>query len=168
MPLLGWLLGARFSAVIAPVDHWVAFGLLVLIGGKMLWEALRGDHEAKPSGRISARELLLLAVATILASPYAFIYDFVVLAIPLTFLGRTGFSNRELPVVIAAALLVGWGPADHLATGLLAGLLVGPGVVLDAEEDDVDAPRDGGDHGQHGDEATVLCAERAFDRAVDP
>jgi hypothetical protein len=65
-----------------------------------------------------------LAAATILASPYAFIYDFVVLAIPLTFLGRAGFSNRELPVVIAAALLVGWGPADHLATGLLAGLLV--------------------------------------------
>jgi hypothetical protein len=65
-----------------------------------------------------------LCAATILASPYSFIYDFAALAIPLVFLGRAGFSNRELPFVILAALLVGWGPADHLATGLLAGLLV--------------------------------------------
>jgi hypothetical protein len=65
-----------------------------------------------------------LSAATLLASPYSFIYDFAALAIPLVFLGRAGFSNRELPFVIAAALLVGWGPSDHLATGLLAGLLV--------------------------------------------
>jgi hypothetical protein len=65
-----------------------------------------------------------VAVATLLASPYSFIYDFVALAIPLMFLGRTGFSNRELPLVIAAALLVGWGPADHVATALFASLLV--------------------------------------------
>ena len=60
----------------------------------------------------------------ILASPYAFIYDFVMLAVPLAFLGRAGFSGKELIVVVAAALLVGWGPADHLATGLVAGMLV--------------------------------------------
>src|SRR5215213_5206057 len=44
--------------------------------------------------------------------------------------------------------------------GLLAGPLVGFGVVLDAEEDDVDAPHDGGHHRQRG--------ERAAERAVDP
>ena len=71
-----------------------------------------------------------LAVATILASPYAFIYDFVTLAIPLAFLGRTGFSNREAAVVFAAVLCVGWGPSDHLATGLVAGLLVLGLVVM--------------------------------------
>ena len=63
-------------------------------------------------------------MATILASPYAFIYDFLMLAIPLAFLGRAGFSGKELAVVVAAALFVGWGPADHVATGLVAGLLV--------------------------------------------
>src|SRR6476620_6729952 len=40
MPILGWLLGSAFASVIQDFDHWVAFGLLVLVGGKMLWEAL--------------------------------------------------------------------------------------------------------------------------------
>jgi putative Mn2+ efflux pump MntP len=64
MPLLGFVLGAQFSAVIAPVDHWIAFGLLALIGGKMLWEAFRAHPDDVPGGRVRPRELLLLAVAT--------------------------------------------------------------------------------------------------------
>src|SRR5690349_8873390 len=49
MPLLGWFLGAQFSALIAPIDHWVAFGLLSLIGVKMLWEAVqKPSEEEKP------------------------------------------------------------------------------------------------------------------------
>ena len=41
MPLLGWLLGSSVSQYIEAVDHWVAFGLLAVIGGKMAWESLR-------------------------------------------------------------------------------------------------------------------------------
>ena len=37
MPLLGWLLGSSVSQYIEAVDHWVAFGLLAVIGGKMAW-----------------------------------------------------------------------------------------------------------------------------------
>lgn len=96
---------------------WAAHGALVLalaVFVAWIWRSDRG-FDLKAAA---------LATATILASPYAFIYDFVALAIPLIFLGRVGFSNRELAAVIAAALLVGWGPADYIATGLLAGLLV--------------------------------------------
>lgn len=45
MPLVGWALGTQFEQYITPVDHWIAFALLAFIGGKMLWEALRGDAE---------------------------------------------------------------------------------------------------------------------------
>lgn len=65
-----------------------------------------------------------LAICTILASPYAYVYDLVALAIPLAFLGRSGFARREIPAVVAAGALVAWGPADHLATGLMAGLII--------------------------------------------
>ncbi len=96
---------------------WAAHGTLVLMLATFVAWIWRSDatFDLKAAA---------LSAATILASPYAFIYDFVALAIPLIFLGRTGFTNRELPAVIGAALLVGWGPAEHLATGLLAGLLV--------------------------------------------
>lgn len=62
MPALGYLLGATFGAYIEPIDHWIAFGLLVLIGGKMLKESF-GEGE---STNASLRPLLMmtLAVAT--------------------------------------------------------------------------------------------------------
>ncbi len=46
MPLVGWALGTQFEQYITPVDHWIAFVLLAFIGGKMLWEALRGEAGA--------------------------------------------------------------------------------------------------------------------------
>jgi len=66
MPLLGWLLGSTFAARIAPIDHWVAFGLLAAVGGKMLWESLRSDSEEDDGAgdEVSLAELSVLAVAT--------------------------------------------------------------------------------------------------------
>ena len=111
--LYGYVRALGGSAEVA----WLAHGVFVLLLAAFvgwIWRS-RAAFDLKAAA---------LATATILASPYSFIYDFVALAIPLMFLGRAGFSNRELPFVIAAALLVGWGPADHLATALLAGLSV--------------------------------------------
>ena len=65
MPLIGWLLGTSVSQYIEAVDHWVAFALLAIIGGRMVWGALRhgaGEEEAPPD--LSARRLCLLAIAT--------------------------------------------------------------------------------------------------------
>lgn len=64
MPLVGWVVGAQLTSIIAPVDHWVAFVLLSLIGGKMLWEAFRHDDDRAEAGRVSTRQLLILALAT--------------------------------------------------------------------------------------------------------
>lgn len=41
MPLIGWALGTQFADSIASVDHWIAFILLLYIGGKMIFEAAR-------------------------------------------------------------------------------------------------------------------------------
>ena len=67
MPLLGWLLGSAFAEVIAPFDHWIAFALLALVGGKMLWEAIfPGDEhdEAGSEDSLGFREVLILSIAT--------------------------------------------------------------------------------------------------------
>ncbi|WP_066041324.1 manganese efflux pump MntP [Herbiconiux solani] len=64
MPLIGWLLETSFNSFIAPVDHRIAFGLLVVIGGKMIWDAFTGSDDGKDDQRLRVRELLLLAVAT--------------------------------------------------------------------------------------------------------
>jgi len=76
MPLAGWFLGSTFSALIGSFDHWIAFGLLALVGGKMLFEVYEEwkespDAEACPVGEeakkrdlTSKRIVFLLAVAT--------------------------------------------------------------------------------------------------------
>jgi len=64
MPLLGYLLAARFREAIAAYDHWIAFGLLVLIGGNMIREAIFEKEEAETDSALSFRSMLPLAVAT--------------------------------------------------------------------------------------------------------
>jgi putative Mn2+ efflux pump MntP len=65
MPLLGWFLGSRLRGYITSVDHWVAFGLLAVIGGKMIWESLRHDSsDEAEEQRVGLRELLVLGIAT--------------------------------------------------------------------------------------------------------
>ena len=67
MPLLGWLLGMQFESYITQIDHWIAFVLLVFIGGKMIKEALQKEEvvevkEMDPP--LDLKEMLLLAIAT--------------------------------------------------------------------------------------------------------
>ncbi len=65
MPLIGWTLGTQLHNYIEAVDHWIAFGLLALIGGKMLWDAIRGgEDDDEDDDSLHVRQLLLLAVAT--------------------------------------------------------------------------------------------------------
>ncbi len=65
MPLLGYLAGASFKETIAPYDHWVAFGLLVFIGGKMIYEAYRIEQADSSANDPSSMVVVLtLSVAT--------------------------------------------------------------------------------------------------------
>jgi putative Mn2+ efflux pump MntP len=63
MPVLGWLAGLTFIDLIASFDHWVAFGLLAFIGGKMIYEARTAPEEEKEA-KLTVPVVLLLSVAT--------------------------------------------------------------------------------------------------------
>lgn len=65
MPVIGWALGSQFMGIIGPIDHWIAFILLVFIGGKMLWEAFTEDEgDGKDAEKIDLGEYLIIAIAT--------------------------------------------------------------------------------------------------------
>ena len=73
MPLIGWLAGIQFEHYIKAFDHWIAFVLLVMIGGHMVVEVIRGEEEEDEvclcaaevsEERLDMKELLLLAIAT--------------------------------------------------------------------------------------------------------
>jgi putative Mn2+ efflux pump MntP len=63
MPLIGWLATNHFSEALESIDHWIAFGLLTFIGGKMIKEAFEEENEHTFNPRRLVTQLLL-AIAT--------------------------------------------------------------------------------------------------------
>lgn len=67
MPVIGWAAGLEFKDTIQEFDHWLAFALLLIIGGKMIYDDLKAS--AEPESEVTANSgsffsLLILAVAT--------------------------------------------------------------------------------------------------------
>lgn len=106
MPLIGWFLGIRFQQYITSIDHWIAFVLLVFIGGKMIVEAVRDKDEEQVDKKdlpLDHKEMFLLAIATSIDAlavgiTFAFLDTPIVEAI--TIIGLTTFFLSILGVVV--------------------------------------------------------------------
>lgn len=64
MPLVGYFLGIHFAPIVECCDHWIAFVLLAIIGGKMIYDTLRGGDEDTTGADFRLRTMFVLAVAT--------------------------------------------------------------------------------------------------------
>ena len=67
MPFIGWALGTQFESYITNIDHWIAFILLALIGGKMVVEGFRLEEDEtvkELDPPLDLKEMFLLAIAT--------------------------------------------------------------------------------------------------------
>ena len=106
-PLIGWGAGLLAAGYITAVDHWVAFALLGLVGGRMLLEAFRREEEAVPS----ARSFWMLCVTALGTS-----IDAMAVGVSLAFLDVNIW-------LIAAA--IGFATFCMATGGMLAGRLLG-------------------------------------------
>jgi len=135
MPILGWLAGARLLGLIGRLDHWVAFGLLALIGGRMIYESFGMTEEEKACrpDQTQGSRLLVLALATSVDALAVGLSMGVVgttILYPAAIIGATSFA-----LTVAGAKL---GPLVGRLAGrwaeLLGGLiLIGIGVKILAE-----------------------------------
>ena len=62
MPLIGYFLGGLVAEYIVAIDHWIAFVLLGFIGGKMIYEAIKGEE--KQDASVTFAVMLPLAIGT--------------------------------------------------------------------------------------------------------
>ena len=92
MPLAGWLGTAHFSQYLEAVDHWIAFGLLAFIGGKMIKESFDDDDSQPSFNPLRLRTQLLLAVATSI--------DALAVGISMACLGYDHITALTLPLVM--------------------------------------------------------------------
>ena len=64
MPLIGYLIGIKLSLWFGAADHWIAFGLLFLLGSKMIWESLKSMSEPIDFDPLNIRILVMMSLAT--------------------------------------------------------------------------------------------------------
>jgi putative Mn2+ efflux pump MntP len=64
MPIIGWLAGLSVVEIIGSFDHWIAFGLLALVGGKMIREGFEKESAEEREDQTRGWPLLMLSVAT--------------------------------------------------------------------------------------------------------
>ena len=145
MVALGFALGAGFRGMIESVDHWVAFGLLSVIGGKMIRDGLFGGEEsdpdpdpdpqptAAPGARPAAGRMVLAAIGTSIDSAVvgitlALVGVSVALAAPL--IGLTSFTMSLAGVLLGHRL----GPLLGRRAEILGGaalILIGAHILID-------------------------------------
>lgn len=63
MPTLGWLVGQAVERYLAMFDHWVAFGLLAFVGGRMIWSGFHADREEARNDSSRGWAMVLLSIA---------------------------------------------------------------------------------------------------------
>ena len=117
MPLIGWLGTAHFSQYLEAVDHWIAFGLLAFIGGKMVWESFHGeDEEHQIFNPLKLRTQLLLAVATSI--------DALAVGISMACLSYTRIEQLTVPLFI-----IGMGSVLFSLLGYWLGVRFGKAIA---------------------------------------
>jgi len=101
MSLIGWLAGHNLIDFISGVDHWIAFGLLSLVGCKMIYESIKIKSKEKEINPLNVYVLLMLSVATsidALAVGVSFAFLKIFIATPIIVIGTVAFLLSFLGV----------------------------------------------------------------------
>lgn len=131
MPLLGYLLGCQFDHMIQNIDHWIAFGLLIFIGGNMIKESRSAAEECDCS--FAAKKMLPLAIATsidALAVGVTFAFLKVDIVFAIAFIGIITFTFSVLGTKVGNVFGAKYKSKAELAGGLIL-ILLGAKILLE-------------------------------------
>lgn len=128
MTALGWLAGSTIGAFIASLDHWIAFGLLLFVGGRMVITTFREEEVCFESDPSRGGTLVMLSIATSI--------DALAVGLGMAILGQAVLTPSlviglasAIMAIIGVVLGVGVGKALGRWAGLVGGLvLIGIGV----------------------------------------
>lgn len=139
MPLIGFYLGTLFAAAIEAVDHWVAFGLLGVIGVNMLKEAFEkkdecGCCESEHNADLGVKTMFVMAVATSIDALAVGISlamaGGVNIWLSITLIGLTTFTTSAIGVKIGSLFGAAFEKKAQLAGGVIL-ILLGTKILLE-------------------------------------
>jgi len=98
MPVIGWTAGLGLEQIISEIDHWIAFGLLVLIGARMIYDSTKKEDPQR-DGNLRLNTLLTLSIATsidalMVGLSFAFLQTAIV--VPIFVIGIVTFTLSYL------------------------------------------------------------------------
>ena len=95
MPIVGWAAGQSVVEIISGIDHWIAFGLLFVIGAKMIYESIKINPEGNGLNPLNLGTLILLSIATsidALAIGLSFAFIQIDIIAPAIIIGTVAFA----------------------------------------------------------------------------
>ena len=133
MPFIGFMLGSAFYKYITAFDHWIAFLLLLIIGGKMVKESFDSEEEQASDASFGFVTMLLMAVATsidALAVGITFAFLQVSIWTAITIIGLTTFVFSAAGVKIGSVFGSRYRSRAELAGGVIL-ILIGLKILLE-------------------------------------
>jgi putative Mn2+ efflux pump MntP len=131
MPLIGYFLGSFFADMITKYDHWIAFALLVIIGGNMIKESFEKEEHLDAS--MTVKSMFLLAVATsidALAVGVTFAFLKVQIVPAVSFIGIITFVLSAIGVKIGSIFGTKYQSKAELCGGIIL-IIIGTKILLD-------------------------------------
>jgi putative Mn2+ efflux pump MntP len=135
MPLIGWAAGSAIQQYIASFDHWIAFGLLGFVGGRMIWGSLHSDEAGTSSfdDPTSGWKLVVLSIATSIDAlaiglSLALIGSAIVL--PALVIGIVAAGFTCIGMALGRQIGSAWGKRVEIAGGLIL-IAIGVKIVID-------------------------------------
>jgi putative Mn2+ efflux pump MntP len=131
MPLLGFLLGQQLGPLIAAIHHWVAFGLLVFLGGRMVKESFDDDEEGEASAAGDPFGLPTMAALAVATSIDAFAVGLVLPTLGASLVVAVAVIGIVTALLSMLGLVLGARLGRHLGSrlDLLGGVvLIGLGI----------------------------------------
>lgn len=130
MPLIGYFLGSFFADMITKYAHWIAFVLLIIIGGNMIKEAM--GEEEKVDACMDAKEMFILAIATsidALAVGVTFAFLKVQIVSAVSFIGCVTFVCSAIGVKIGSIFGSKYRSKSEFCGGMIL-ILIGLKILL--------------------------------------
>lgn len=133
MPIGGWLIGMTVQKWISAYDHWIAFGLLAFVGGRMILEAFNKEEDKEVSDPTRGLTMVMLSVATSI--------DALAVGLSLAMLGISVWMPAVVIGVVAGILTVlgmllgrrlgrNWGKRVEVCGGLVL-CVIGLKILLE-------------------------------------
>ena len=133
MPIVGWLAGQTVVEIISSFDHWIAFALLALVGGKMIWEGLEEESDEGKADQTRGWPLLLLSIATSIDA-LAVGFSFSILKVPVVFpsvvIGVVCFLMTVTGMLFGKVLAKLFGRKVEIFGGLVL-ITIGVNILID-------------------------------------